>query len=78
MKAKYKHYGNDCIIYDQVICEDNIFVTVRSFDCSWSTTEPDVGTKVCPTNSEARRMFFNFCKKFEEQQYECVYKEESK
>jgi hypothetical protein len=77
MKAKYKHYGNDCIIYDQVICEDNIVVTVRSFDCSWSRTEPDVGTKVCLTNAEARRIFFNICNKFENQHYDCVYKEAS-
>ena len=78
MKAKYKHYGNECIIYDQVICEDNIVVTVRSYDCAWSCAEPDVRTKVCLTNSEARRLFFNFCNKFEKEQYDCVYKEESK
>lgn len=77
MKAKYKHYGNDCIIYEQAICEDNIFVTVRSYDCSWAITDPDVRTKVCLTNSEARRLFFNFCGKFEKAHYECVYKEDS-
>jgi hypothetical protein len=76
MKAKYKHYGNERIIYDQAICEDNIFVTVRSYYCNWSITEPDVRTKVCPTNSEARRMFFNFCKKCEKERYECEYKED--
>lgn len=75
MKAKYKHYGNECIIYDQIICEDNIVVSVRSYDCSWSDAEPDIRTKVCPTNSEARQMFFNFCKKCEKERYECMYKE---
>lgn len=76
MKAKYKHYGNDCIIYDQVICVDNIFVTVRSFQGSWFDTSPIDTTKVCLTNAEARHMFYNTCAGFEKQNYECIYKEE--
>ena len=77
MKAKYKHYGNDCIIYDQVICEDNVVVTVRSYRSGWFNAEPETITKVCLTNAEARRMFFNICKKFEEKLYDCEYKEDS-
>lgn len=76
MKAKYKHYGNDCIIYDQVICEDNIVVTVRSYQGSWFDAQPDTVTKVCLTNAEARRMFFGICDNFESASYECIYKEE--
>ena len=78
MKAKYQHEGNDCLIYDQVICEDNIFVLVRSYRGSWVPDEPEVTTKVCPTNSEAKRLFFNYCNKFEKERYECVYKEQGK
>lgn len=74
MKAKYEHFGNDCIIYDQVICEDNIVVTVRTWKGSWVTDKPEVKTKVCPTNSEARRLFHGYCSKFEKPGYECVYK----
>ena len=77
MKAKYEHYGNDCIIYDQVICEDNIVVTVRSWWGSWAIDKPEVKTKVCPTNAEARRLFHGYCTKFENEGYDCVYKEEN-
>lgn len=77
MKAKYKHYGNECIIYDQVICEDNVVVTVQSHISSWFVGEPKPTTQVCLTNAEARRMFFNICDKFEKERYECEYKEDS-
>ena len=76
MKAKYKHYGNECIIYDQVICEDNIVVTVRSYICGWSDAKPETTTKVCPTNSEARRIFYLLCEALEKENYECVYRED--
>lgn len=74
MKAKYQHEGNDCIIYDQVICVDNIFVTVRSY-YGWFDAEPEITPKVCLTNAEARRMFYNTCVEFEKQNYDCIYKE---
>jgi hypothetical protein len=74
MKAKYQHYGNDCIVYDQVVCEDNIVVLVRSYKSSWFDAKPEIETKVCLTNSEARRLFHGYCGKFEKADYECVYK----
>lgn len=77
MKAKYQHYGNDCIIYDQVICEDNVVVTVRSYRGGWCSDEPVTTTKVCLTNAEARRIFFEACRRLEKERYECVYKENS-
>jgi hypothetical protein len=76
MKAKYKHYGNECIIYDAVYCDDNVVTTVRSYICGWSNAQPETTVKVYPTNSEARRMFFNICKKFEKERYDCEYKED--
>lgn len=76
MKAKYQHYGSECIIYDQVICVDNVVVTVRSYASGWFDAEPETETKVCLTNAEARRLFSNTCNKFENQNYECIYKEE--
>ena len=78
MKAKYKHYGNDCIIYDQVICVDNIVVAVRTYVSGWFDAEPETATKVCLTNSEAKRMFYNLCSKFEKEHYDCEYKEATK
>lgn len=78
MKAKYKHYGNECIIYDQVICEDNVVITIRTYQSGWFDAAPETTTKVCLTNSEARRMFQSICREFEKQHYECEYKEETK
>lgn len=78
MKAKYKHYGNECIIYDQITCEDNVVVTIRSYISGWFDVEPETTTKVCLTNAEARRLFFNFCNSMENEHYDCVYKEDLK
>ena len=75
MRAKYKHYGNDCIIYNEVICVDNIVVEVESYIASWFDTTPKSNTKVCLTNSEARRTFYALCKKYENPRYDCEYKE---
>ena len=74
MKAKYKHEGNDCLIYDQLICVDNIFITVRTY-YGWFEAEPEITTKVCLTNAEARRMFYNTCVKLEKEDCDCIYKE---
>lgn len=74
MKAKYKHEGNDCLIYDQVICVDNIFVVVRTYR-GWFEAEPEITTKVFITNAEARRMFFQTCIQLEKNNYDCEYKE---
>ena len=73
MKAKYMHYGTDCIIYDQVICEDNIFVKVKSWKGSWAIEKPQVETKICLTNAEARRLFYAFCKECKDSNYSCEY-----
>jgi hypothetical protein len=75
MKAKYKHEANRYLIYDYVICEDNIVITIRLYQGGWIDTKPQTKTKVCLTNAEARRMFFNICKKFEKERYDCEYKE---
>ena len=77
MKAKYQHYGNECIIYDQVICEDNVVTTVRSYRSGWFDASPETEVKVCITNSEARRLFFNICDKFEKELYDCIYRIEN-
>lgn len=74
MKAKYKHYGNECIIYDQVICEDNVVVTIRSYTSGWFDAKPETKTKVCLTNAEARRLFYKFCSEHEKEHYDCEYK----
>lgn len=76
MKAKYKQTGNDCLIYYQVICVDNIVVTVKSYYSGWFDEEPNATPKVCITNAEARRIFYNTCIEFEKAGYECIYKGE--
>jgi hypothetical protein len=76
MKAKYQHYGNECIIYDAVYCDDNVVTTVRSYRSGWFDAAPETETKVCLTNAEARRLFFNICDKFEKERYDCEYRED--
>lgn len=76
MKAKYSHYGNECIIYDQIFVEDNLVVTIRSYQGRYVPTEPDTETKVYLTNAEARRLFYAFCDKCEKEHYDCEYKED--
>jgi hypothetical protein len=75
MKAKYSHYGDDCIIYDQVICEDNMVVTIRSYVGCWFDTEPETMTKICYTQEDAKEFFNEICENFEKQHYDCEYKE---
>lgn len=75
MKAKYRHEGSDCLIYDQVFCVDNIFITIRSYRSGWFDAEPEIITKLCLTNAEAKRMFYNTCVKLERNNYICEYKE---
>ena len=75
MKAKYSHYGNDCIIHDQVICEDNIVVTIRSYTSGWFDAQPEIQTTVCSTDEEAIQLFNKTCDNFEKQKYDCEYRE---
>jgi hypothetical protein len=76
MKAKYKHYGNECIIYDQVICEDNMVITIRSYISCWFNNEPETETTMCSTNEEAKKLFNKICKKYEKEKYDCEYQED--
>lgn len=76
MKAKYRHDGMGCIIYDQVICEDNIVVAVRYFDISWRDISPSHKIKICSTNAEAKEFFNEICEEFEKEHYDCEYKED--
>ena len=76
MKAKYKHYGNECIIYDAIYCDDNVVTTIRSYICSWADAQPEPTVKVCLTNADARRLFYAFCDQCEKHHYGCEYKED--
>ena len=75
MKAKYKHYGNDCIIYDQVICEDNVVITIRTYSGWMGTETAEPRTKICYNQDDAKEFFNEICEEFEKEQYECEYKE---
>ena len=75
MRAKYRHIGNDCIIYNQVICEDNIVVEVESYAIGWGNPQPKTDVRLCPTNAEARRIFCSLCNKYDNEKYHCEYME---
>ena len=80
MKAKYKHYGNDCIIYIKILCVDNVVVKtftkyIKGYSSIWYANQPEKTTTVCLTNAEARRHFWVLCKLYESKKYDCEYKE---
>lgn len=75
MKAKYSHYGNDCMVYDLVFCVENVVGIVTSYQSTWFNLNPQHQTTVCLTNAEARRKFFQICYNLETQKYRCLYKE---
>lgn len=74
MKAKYYEYGNDCIIYNQVICEDNIVVTVEYAWGSWCSNEPETKTVVCKNEEEAINLYNNLCDKLVRRKCHCEYR----
>lgn len=75
MKAKYKHYGNECIIYNQVICEDNIVVQVETYDISWAVATPKSKVVVCESAEKAINLYNTLCDKLQYKKYECEYRE---
>ena len=75
MKAKYKHYGNDCIIYNQVICEDNIVTTVESYVISWADDTPQTKTIVCESGKKAINLYNTLCNKLQHRKYDCEYRD---
>lgn len=75
MKAKYKHYGNDCIIYNQVICEDNIVTEVESYITGWFDDEPQSKTTVCASEWEAINLYDTLCDKLKAKKYDCEYRD---
>lgn len=73
MKAKYRHYGNDCIIYNQVICEDNIVVEVTTYN-GWGMTKPEIQTHLCDNEQKAINVFNTICDKLKHNKYDCEYR----
>lgn len=75
MKAKYKHYGNECVIYNQVICEDNVVVEIESYIISWADDTPQTETTLCGDEKEAVALYNKLCKALEGRGYTCEYKD---
>lgn len=75
MKAKYKHYGNECIIYNQVICEDNIVVQVDSYSSTWGSNTPVTKVVVCADEEKAINLYNTICDKLQHKKYECEYRD---
>lgn len=74
MKAKYKHHGNDCIIYNQVICEDNIVVEIESYTGYWNST-PKTNIIICDNHKKAFNLYLDLCRKLERNNYDCEYRD---
>lgn len=75
MKAKYRHCGSDCLVYNQVICEDNIVTTVESYVISWVDATPKTETTVCKNEKEAINLYNMLCNKLQQQKYDCEYRD---
>lgn len=73
MKAKYMHYGNDCIIYNQVICEDNIVVEVE-YCKGWGSETPKTKTIVCDNEQKAINLYNTLCNKLQSKKYQKEYR----
>ena len=71
MRAKYKKFGNDCVIYVRIICDENVFIKITSYS-GWSELSPEIVTKVYDTNKEARIMFYNTCDECAKSGYERI------
>ena len=74
MKAKYYHYGTDCIIYETALCFENVFVTIWTYK-GYFGENTSHETEVCSTNAEARKLFHAFCKDCKDNNYTCEYVE---
>lgn len=66
MKAKYKHYGNECIIYNQVICEDNIVTEIQSYIIGWADGKPKTNVIVCDNEQKAINLYNTLCDKLQQ------------
>lgn len=65
MIARYLKYGNYCLLYQTVVLEDNIIITINREKGGWYDKEPRVSTKVYDTRLEAKTAFKQLCKELE-------------
>lgn len=65
MIARYLKYGNNCLLYQTVVLEDNIIITINREKGGWYDKEPRVSTKVYDTRLEAKTAFKQLCKELE-------------
>lgn len=45
MIARYLKYGNHCLLYQTVVLEDNIIITINREKGGWYDKEPKVSTQ---------------------------------
>lgn len=61
MLARYLKYGNHCLLYQTIILEDNIIITINREKGGWWPMSPRVSTKVYDTRLEAKTAFKQLC-----------------
>ena len=61
MIARYLKYGNHCLLYQTVVLEDNIIITINREKGGWCDKTPRVSTKVYDTRLEAKTAFKQLC-----------------
>lgn len=67
MIARYLKYGNHCLLYQTVVLEDNIIITINREKGGWWPMPPRVSTKVYDTRLEAKTAFKQLCKELEKE-----------
>lgn len=65
MIARYLKYGNHCLLYQTVVLEDNIIITINREKGGWWPMPPRVSTKVYDTRLEAKTAFKHLCNELE-------------
>lgn len=67
MIARYLKYGNDCLLYQTLVLEDNIIVTINREKGGWCDKEPRVSAKIYDAQLEAETAFKQLCKELEKE-----------
>lgn len=61
MIVRYFKYGNDCLLYQTIILEDTIIITINREKGGWCDKEPKASIKVYETHLEAKAAFKQLC-----------------
>lgn len=67
MIARYRKYGNDCLLYKTIILEDNLIVTINRSKGGWTNDEPQVSITKYDTWFAAKKAFKELCKELQKE-----------